>query len=227
MSPLSNFPGNVENFFSDLVENNEKQWFEKNRSRYEADVLDPVKTLVVEIGKRLNKYRPDIVAIPKIDKSIFRIYRDVRFSKDKTPYKTHQGIYFWEGERKKMECSGFYFHVEPGSFMIAGGMYMMSPEVLKKYRNVVSQPKKATELQKVLAVVEKDKRLEIGGKHYKKFPRGYDHDFQPNEYLLHNGVYAYYGSDDFSLLKEDKVIDFVMQLFNSMMPLHQWLVENI
>ena len=79
----------------------------------------------------------------------------------------------------------------------------------------------------MLVAVEKDRRLEIGGKHYKKFPRGYDQDFQPNEYLLYNGVYAYFASDDFSLIKGDRLIDFVMEIFNSMMPLHQWLVDNI
>ena len=121
------YPLNTSKFFADLARNNEKQWFEKNRARYEADVLDPAKSYVVEMGERLRKYRPDINAIPRIDKSIFRIHRDVRFSKDKSPYKIHQGIYFWEGERKKLESSGFYFHVEPGAFLLAAGMHMMPP----------------------------------------------------------------------------------------------------
>ncbi|MEE8298440.1 MAG: TIGR02453 family protein, partial [Thermodesulfobacteriota bacterium] len=89
-------------FFKDLEKSNTKKWFEENRKIYEKNVLEPAQEFVMEMGERLKSISPKIVAIPKTDKSIFRIYRDMRFSKDKTPYKTHLGIFFWEGPKKKL-----------------------------------------------------------------------------------------------------------------------------
>ena len=80
-------------FFKDLEENNTREWFEEHRSIFEKNVMEPAQEFVMEMGERLKSISPKIVAIPKTDKSIFRIYRDVRFSKDKTPYKTHLGIF--------------------------------------------------------------------------------------------------------------------------------------
>ena len=94
-------------FFRDLENNNTKEWFQENRTLYEKNVMEPAQEYVMEMGERLKSISPKIVAIPKTDKSIFRIYRDVRFSKDKTPYKTHLGIFFWEGPRKKLGNPGF------------------------------------------------------------------------------------------------------------------------
>ena len=95
-------------FFEALQENNNKEWFNENKTNFERNVLEPARGFVVALGQRLKeKISQDIIADPRTDKSIFRLYRDTRFSKNKSPYKTHMGIFFWEGERKKLENPGF------------------------------------------------------------------------------------------------------------------------
>src|SRR3970282_3008545 len=107
------FPFEAIKFLSKLKRNNNKDWFESHRDEFNNSVLEPAQEFVVVLGELLRTFVPGIIAIPKTDKSIFRLHRDVRFSKDKAPYKTNLGILFWEGDRKKMDCPGFYFHAEP------------------------------------------------------------------------------------------------------------------
>ena len=136
--PIKDFPKKTTAFLGKLSKNNNREWFEANRDLYNSDLLEPCIQFVIEMGDKLQDIDPDIVAIPKVDKSIFRLHRDVRFSKDKTPYKTNAGLYFWNGKMKKMDASGFYFHLEPKLFGVGLGIYMFPPHLLKKYRDVLS-----------------------------------------------------------------------------------------
>jgi uncharacterized protein (TIGR02453 family) len=178
------------------------------------------------MGDRLQDIDPDIVAIPKIDKSIFRLHRDVRFSKDKTPYKTNAGLYFWNGKVKKMEASGFYFHLEPKLFGVGLGMYMFPPHLLKKYRDVVSKPAIAKELHQIIRTLEK-KGYSIGGKKFKKTPKGYDPNTLYPGYLLFEGIYAWYEGNDFKKIDGGKAVDAIFKIFKDMLPLHKWLVKKL
>ena len=105
---LKNFPNNTLSYLKKLSKNNDREWFEKNRELFNSSFLEPAVQFVAEMEEKLSSVRPSIIAIPKTDKSIFRIHRDVRFSKDKQPYKTNMGLYFWEGKKKKMECRSIF-----------------------------------------------------------------------------------------------------------------------
>lgn len=221
------FPQSPIKFLTALSKNNKKDWFEKNRVRYDFELLQPAIQFVIDLGEELAKLSPNIIAIPKVDKSIFRLHRDVRFSKDKSPYKTNLGLYFWEGKGKKMECSGLYFHIEPKLFFLGAGMYMFTSDQLKKYREAVSNPAKGKELTEITEKILKNKKYLLGGKTYKKIPRGFDVDYAFNDLLLHSGFYIYYENKDFSeLTKKDPVI-FSYKIFKEMYPLHKWFVDNI
>lgn len=221
------FPQSTIRFLTALSKNNNKEWFEKNRDRYNLELLQPAMQTVLDLGDELVKLSPNIFAIPKIDKSIFRLHRDVRFSKNKSPYKTNLGLYFWEGKGKKMECSGLYFHLEPKLFFLGAGMYMFSNDQLKKYREVVSNPAKAKELAEITKKILKNKKYQLGGKTYKKIPRGHDPEYLYNELLLHSGYYIFYESKDFSELTKKDTIQTLFSVFKVMYPLHQWFVKNI
>ena len=225
-SPLKDFPKKTVTFLRKLARNNNREWFEANRDLYNSAFLEPCTQFVVEMGDKLLEIDPDILAIPKIDKSIFRLHRDIRFSKDKTPYKTNAGLYFWNGKVKKMEASGFYFHLEPKLFGVGLGMYMFPPQLLKKYREVVSNPDSSKELHKIVRSLEK-KGYSIGGQKFKKTPKGYDSNIQYPGYLLFEGVYAWYESNDFKELEKGKVVNRVFKIFKDMLPLHKWLVKNV
>lgn len=223
---LKDFPKKTIAYLKKLSKNNTREWFENNRDKYGSDFLEPCFQFVVEMGDKLQDIDPDIVAIPKIDKSIFRLHRDVRFSKDKTPYKTNAGLYFWNGKMKKMDASGFYFHLEPKLFGVGLGIYIFPPQLLKKYRDVVSNSVSAKELHQIVRSLEK-KGYTVGGKKFKKTPKGYDtNTFYPG-YLLYDGIYAWYESDDFKKIAGEKAITFIYKVFKDMLPLHKWLVKNL
>jgi uncharacterized protein (TIGR02453 family) len=145
-------------------------------------------TFVVEMGKRLESTAPNIVAVPKTDQSIFRIYRDTRFSKDKRPYKTHLAVFLWEGPFKKMENSGFYFHLEPDKVFLGVGLYRFPSHLLKSYRDAVVHKQYGKSLTQAIEKVTKNKKYVFGWKQYKKVPRGYDPDHENAELLLHGGL---------------------------------------
>lgn len=225
-SALKTFPKKTVSYLRKLSRNNNREWFEENRDKYNSDFLEPCFQFVVEMGDKLQNLDPEIVAVPKIDKSIFRLHRDVRFSKDKTPYKTNAGLYFWNGKVKKMEASGFYFHLEPKLFGVGLGMYIFPPHLLKKYRDIVSNPASSKELHQIVRSLEK-KGYSIGGQKFKKTPKGYDPNIQYPGYLLFEGIYAWFECDDFKKLEGGKAVNYIFKVFKDMLPLHKWLVKRL
>ena len=112
MAEFNGFPRQYFTFFNQLGKNNSKEWFEKHREDYNEFVMHPAREFVAAMGNKLRKIAPEVKAIPKINQSLFKINRDVRFSKDKSPYKTYMGIWLWDGDRKRMECSGRFSTIE-------------------------------------------------------------------------------------------------------------------
>lgn len=225
-SMLKDFPKRTAAYLSKLSRHNNREWFEANRNIYNSEFLEPSIQFIVEMGDRLIDLDPEVVAIPKVDKSIFRLHRDIRFSKNKTPYKTNAGLYFWNGRAKKMEASGFYFHLEPKLWGTGAGIYMFSPNLLRKYRDVVSNSSSAKELHHIVRALEK-KGYSIGGKKFKKTPKGYDPNTLYPGYLLYDGIYAWYESDDFKKIDGGKAVNVIFRIFKDMLPLHKWLVKNL
>ena len=226
MNPvLKDFPKKTGVFLSKLSKNNKREWFESNRELYSSDFLGPAIEFVVEMGDKLIDLDPEIMAIPKIDKSIFRLHRDVRFSKNKQPYKTNAGLYFWNGKAKKMDSSGFYFHLEAKSFCAGVGIYGFPPHILKKYRDVVSNPGKAKELHSIVQDLRK-KGYSVLGESYKKFPKGYSGDFPHSEYLLYNGIHGWYDGKSLKELEGGKAVVKIFKIFKDMQPMHKWLFKN-
>ncbi len=220
------FPLNTLAFLKKLSKNNNKEWFEENRESFNSDFLQPALQFVVDLGEKLKTIAPDIMAVPKVDKSIFRLHRDVRFSKDKSPYKTNLGIYFWEGRRKKMECSGLYFHIDPKTYFLGAGMYMLSNDLLKTYREKIYDPVLGKELNAIIKKVMKKGKFGLGGKTYKRVPKGYDPEYPYADYLLYSGFYIYYEGKNMDDLVKDPV-SFSFKIYKDMLPVHQWLVKNL
>jgi uncharacterized protein (TIGR02453 family) len=221
------FPQSTIKFLQDLSKHNNKEWFEENRERFDFEFLQPSMQFVIDLGEKLSAIAPKINAIPKVDKSIFRLHRDVRFSKNKMPFKTNLGLYFWEGQGKRMECSGFYFHLEPKLFFLGAGIYMFTKEQLKKYREVVSIAEKGKQLNSIIKKITLKDKYKLGGKYYKKTPKGFDPAYQYNELLLHNGLYLSYENNEFSKSYLQDPVKFSYQIFKELLPIHNWLLENV
>ena len=222
MGNFKGFPREFISFFENLKDNNSKDWFEKNRGDYERFVLHPAREFVEVMGEKLRRIAPEVHAIPKINKSLFKINRDVRFSKDKSPYKTYMGIWMWDGVRKRMECSGFYLHVEGDVLLIGVGIKMFPKPLLDRYRQAVVDKKLGTELQKIVKNIT-GKGYLVDGKHYKKVPRGYDGDHPNAQFLLFNGLTARVEEKVPDAFYSDAIIDHAYSHYKSLLPLHRWL----
>lgn len=208
-----------------LKQHNNKEWFAAHRADYDAYVLNPARAFVTAMGRSLQELSPNIIAVPKIDRSIFRINRDTRFSADKSPYKTHIGIYFWEGIRPKMECPGYYFHLEPPNLMLGVGLYRLPQNLLTAYRKAVVHPELGAELTDIIQELSRHPDITLGGQHYKRIPAGYD-DSHPNADLLkHNGLFAGRDMTIPSELYSAELVELCRSQFQRMQKLHQWLVK--
>jgi len=131
-------------FLQDLKRNNNRDWFRRNKDRYESSVRDPVLRFIVDIGPRIKKLSPHFVAdANSIGGSMMRIYRDIRFSKDKSPYKTAIGVHFWHAEGTDGATPAFYLHLEPDNSSVGAGIWRPEPRALKSIRDAIAEnPKK-------------------------------------------------------------------------------------
>jgi len=164
----------VINFIKELKENNNRDWFNAHKSTY-LESLEIFRSFAGELISGISKYDPSIGNLDAKD-SIFRIYKDVRFSKDKSPYKTHFGCWMARGGRKSTDA-GYYFHLEPGKSFMAAGVWMPPKEQLNLIREeIMYHPEPYLQL---VNSIEKKSRYERGGREdmLKKGPAGFPKDF--------------------------------------------------
>lgn len=126
-------------FWKDLAAHNDRDWFETNKQRYRDEVVTPAMSLIAAMAPRLAKISRHFVADPRPNGgSMFRIYRDVRFSKDKRPYKDHAGIQFRHAQAKNVHAPGYYVHLAADEVFFGAGMWMPEPDALGKIRDAIA-----------------------------------------------------------------------------------------
>jgi uncharacterized protein (TIGR02453 family) len=160
-------------FLTALRNNNDRDWFNANRQRYENDVVAPALNFIAEMDGRLKKISPHFRAIPKkTGGSLMRVYRDTRFAKDKTPYKTNIGVQFRHELGKDVHAPGFYVHIEPQEVFLGVGIWRPDAKALAKIREMIADNpnawRKARDDKKISA------RFELRGDSLKRPPRGFD-----------------------------------------------------
>jgi uncharacterized protein (TIGR02453 family) len=160
-------------FLKELAANNSRPWFEKNKPRYEEHVKDPALRFIADFAPHLRKVSPRFLADPRpVGGSLFRIYRDTRFSKDKSPYKTYTGIQFRHEKAKDVHAPGFYLHLQPGQIFAGVGIWHPDSTALKKIRDaLVDDPAAWKRAVRGKAFTS---RLELAGDSLQRHPRGYE-----------------------------------------------------
>lgn len=227
--PISPFPGfsqEISQFFVDLSANNNKAWFTEHKPDFERYVMAPARDFVVAMGEKLKVIAPGINADPRVNKSIFRIYRDTRFSKDKTPYKTNLGLWFWLGQGAKFENPGYYFHLDAQNLMLGVGLHSFAKPILKAYRDAVVDAELGPALAQAVVEVARN-GYNFGQKTYKRVPRGYDPNHKNVELLLYSGLTA---GIDLSLpdeLYSADILDYCLEHYRGMAPIVNWLKAMI
>ena len=162
-------------FFRELKENNNREWFQVNKQRYESQVREPLLNFITDFGIRLPEISPHFVAdARRSGGSLFRINRDIRFSKDKSPYKTAAGVQFRHESGKDVHAPGFYLHLEPDSIFAGVGIWHPDTKTLGKIRDAIVD--KPDRWQGILTESAFTEVYTLGGDSLKRAPKGYDPD---------------------------------------------------
>ncbi len=213
-------------FFTELEKNNSKTWFDAHRADYEGLFVGPAKQFVAAMGSGLAKVSKDIRADPRINGSIMRINRDVRFSKDKRPYKAALHILFAEGGSRQASPA-FYFGLDAEHAYLGGGLFGFRPEQMARFRAAAVDAKQGKALAAAVGKVTAVPGMTLGGQHYKRVPRGFDADHANAELLKHAGLYAGVSAPPPPEVFGPDVVDYCLAGFKRVRPLQKWLVDAV
>ena len=210
-------------FLKSLKRNNKREWFLKNRGIYEESVRLPMIRLIEALAVEFEQFAPEIVALPK--RSLFRIYRDTRFSKDKSPYKTHVAASFPTRGLDRHQGAGFYFHIAPTEVWIGGGIYRPMPDELRAVRDHI-----AGDYERLDKIVNARtfRRLfgTLSGEQSSRIPRGYAADHPAEHYLRFKDLLAARELAPEASTKPD-FYKTLVETFKAMHPLIAFLNEPI
>src|SRR5438105_4280903 len=136
-STFAGFPPQTIHFLDELSHHNTREWFQEHRADYEAVYLQPARELVLSIGERLDELGDGLHAEPKVHGSIFTVNRDVRFSKDKSPFKTHLDLWFWHGDGPSRDRPGYFLRLTAEALTLGAGMHAFADRALHTYRETI------------------------------------------------------------------------------------------
>ena len=204
-------------FLTLLKDNNYKEWFHENKPLYD-EAKKEFEAFVAILIKEV-KLIDNEVGYPEPKDCVFRIFRDIRFSKDKTPYKTNFGAYIAKGGSRKSEFGGYYFHLEPGNALLAGGIWLPQPDILKAVREEIYH--NSDEFLTILSDKEFKKHFGSLDQEYmlKTSPKDYPKDWPHMELLKHKS-YTVSKALPQNLILSEKLMDEVRAVFKAMMPMN-------
>jgi uncharacterized protein (TIGR02453 family) len=213
-------------FLKDLKKNNNKPWFDANRKRYEEAKMD-FENFIQQVIDSFGKKDKSISSLKAKD-CLFRINRDVRFSKDKSPYKTNFGASINKEGRKAFSSAGYYFHLEPGQCFVGGGIYQPEPDALKKVRQEIDYNfrdfKKIIGSKKFKTVYgDLDKSAEFT---LSRVPKGYEPDNPAAEYLKLKSYIAFFQIKDNELVSRN-LVKKTAEAFAVLQPLLDFINESL
>lgn len=222
--PFAGFPKEALAFLRSLKRNNTRAWFERHKTDYEQFVKLPMQSLISDLQGPFRTIAPEFDVSPK--RSIFRIYRDVRFSKDKRPYKTNVAAHFvLRGKPKGVSGSGYYLHIEPGEVYIGAGIYMPEGDQLKKIRRAIAD--RSEEFLEI--ITDRGFRKTFGaleGDTLVRVPAGYAPDHPMAQYLKHKHFFVGRSWPEGQCLRARFVND-VAKTFEKATPLVRFLNQVI
>lgn len=218
----SRFPGfslEAISFLRALKRNNRREWFQPRKEKYEALIRTPMLELVNCLNEEFARFAPQYITPPQ--KALYRIYRDTRFSKDKTPYKTHVSAIFPRSNAVKREGSVFYFHFTEKDILVFGGVWAPERDELLAYRTLLQDHHE--ELQEILA----DRKLKrvlggLQGEKLTRMPKGFPVD-HPAEALLRHRQWYLEATFDIKLLTTPKLVPELARHFELMAPFVEFL----
>jgi len=206
-------------FFIELAPNNNKEWFDANRKRYELSVKEPFEAFVAEVIKQVAKVDPKVNITPR--EAIFRINRDVRFSKDKAPYKSRMSAVVAAGGRKDHSSGGIYFEIGPENVAFYGGQYMPDKDQLQRIReHITANLAQFKKLRTANAFV--DRFGEIQGEKNKIVPKEFK-EALAKEPLIANKQFYFMAELPPKNVTSPKLVELLMEHYKAMKPMNDFL----
>ena len=225
MAAFEGFKPSLVTFLRQLHKNNNRAWFADNKERYEALVREPVLDFISAMGQPLADITPYFVAIPKkTGGSMMRPYRDARFSKDKTPYKTNVGIQFRYEFGKDVHAPGYYVHIDPQAVFVGAGIWHPDSKPLRAIRDAIVEEPKVWRAARDNRAFKK--HFELGGSQLKTAPRGFDKTHPELEDLRRKDFIAVTHLKHKDLYSPTLIRD-VSKLFKSASPLMAFLCKAV
>jgi uncharacterized protein (TIGR02453 family) len=219
MAGFCGFPEEGLRFFNALARNNRREWFQPRKHIYDEQVKAPMLELVTALSGEMMHFAPDYVGEPA--QAIYRIYRDTRFSKDKTPYKTHIAAIFPRRGLEKHGGAGLYFSVSASEIEVAGGVYMPGPETLLAIRAHIADHH--DEFRKIIGARKLRSLMgEIHGEQLSRVPKGFP-GTHPAIDLLRYKQWLVYVTLDAKLATTPKLLPEVSKRFEAMIPFVNYL----
>lgn len=213
------FPAEGMRFFRTLARNNRREWFQPRKQIYDELVKAPMAELVGALCGEMMRFAPDYVADPA--KAIYRIYRDTRFSKDKTPYKTHIAAVFPRRGMEKHGAAGLYFSVSAKEIEVAGGVYMPGPDTLRAIRTYLAEHHE--EFRRIIRQRQLRTLMgEMHGEQLSRVPKGFASD-HPAADLIRFKQWLFYVTIDPALATTPKLLPEVRKRFQAMTPFVDFL----
>ena len=223
MQAFKGFPKEGLDFLSNIIINNSKEWLDDHKEEYEKFIVAPNKAYVEEMGEHLQILVPNIHAIPKINKSLFRIYRDARFHR-LDPIKERIGIIFWQGATHRMQSSSFYMHYDPYEVFVATGIRNFKAPLLAVYREYIKNDAKREALHTILEEL-RAKGYSIPEPKYKRYPLGLDKEDNYAYLYLYGAIYAFKTFEPDTVFHSEAIINRNFKVYEDMLDLHLWVYE--
>lgn len=221
---FAGFPGAALAFFRKLKTQNDRDWFNAHKPAFQRDIHEPMLDLVARLRDELQTELPDYVFEPR--RAIYRIHRDTRFSKDKTPYKLHYGAQFQHARVTKNLGAGFYFHVSATEVAVGGGLYMPGPDELLAVRLAMVRHEKA--FRALLADKKTAKMLgPIGGDVAARVPKLLEGAPERTHDLVRRKQVYYYQELDAKLATAPTLQRELVKRFRALKPLVTWINDAI
>lgn len=225
MAEFSGFPRGFFQFYKELAKNNERDWFNANKSRYLDDVVDPALDFIAAMEPKLKKVSPHFLAIAKRSRgSLMRIYRDTRFSKNKVPYKTNLGIQFRHEMGKDVHAPGFYFHYSPQESFIGSGIWHPDRDPLKQIRSTIVDHD--ARWKRVKGNKKFKEYFELAGESLKRAPRDFDPEHKLIEDLKRKDFIAVSPLDP-AIMKTPELIDVTVDRMKRSMSFVRFLCDAL
>ena len=222
---FSGFPESGLRFLRELGQHNQREWFEAHRLIWDDEIIPAMLAWCGELAERLRDLMPRLVFVPRVGGSLYRLNRDIRFSRDKSPYKTHVAALLWEGGEKH-DAPGVYLHIAPKEVIFGGGLYVFEEGRLDRFRKLLHDDGAAERLAKALSRAKKS-GLKPDGEKLQRPPRGFDPEGPYADLAKYKGLVVGKTQKPGAWLHTREALDRSEAMARAYAPLHAWLRDEL